>query len=543
LTPPMRSPFTAAGPTVPLPLVVWLLVLTSCFYHHAVREQTWLQSIPLALVEGVLFSAILWITTRLDLARVTIVYLALPYFFFIPGWLNTPTALLLSVVFIFSLWRTLRNTHSVQENHITLQHLIAFLAILLWVNLSGAGGYGYQMGDWLMHNARLRDLTELTWPIRYGENQNLVYYVGYFLPSAIIGKLISLDTGMRSLFPWTVLGVTLAIRWLSVLSQWRFTFLLILIFILFGPMDILNVLFMNLFSPTSLQDEISTMSFNTDFLDFRLWHPIGFFIGNYLSNSFQLYWSPQQVISGWLGAGLLTYLFFSQQLRSFVFVYALLCLWAPFAMIALFPFMLFAVIRQLAIHWRTLITFENMAGAFTLAAVFVIFYFSGSTTKNLSFWVFSRLTSTGHYVLLFAFYLFSWGLYVIAMSSAIRNEESIQKLWFLCLLFALLTLPLYVLGDYADLLCRGSATLTFLLLVFLLRALQNYWQQQRMIRAGFLICLLIAGTGSAYLQNRVAIYQYGQTQPVGSIMDYGNAFPNLGPDNSPFERWFRKKLP
>jgi hypothetical protein len=538
----MKAPLLTLNTTVPLPLAIWLLVLVDCLYHHFIHELSWFQSFPLALVEGGVCGAILWMTTRLDLARVSICYLALPYVFFIPGWLNTPTAILLSVIFIYSLWRTLRNTHSVRENSITVHSLAAFLAILLWVNLSGAGGYGFQISDWMMHNARLHDLTQLAWPVRYGEDQNLVYYVGYFLPAAIVGKLTSLDLGIRSLFPWTVLGVVLAIRWLSVLSQWRMTVVLVLVFALFGPLDLLNVLFMNLSSPTTLENDLSTLMVNTDFLDFRLWHSLGFFIGNYLSNTFQLYWSPQQVISGWLGMGLLTYLFFKGQLRSLLFVYALLCLWAPFAMIALLPFIIFAVIRQLRSQWQLLLTFENGVGAAALAIVFVTFYTSGSTSANLAFWIFSKLHGPG-YLTLLIFYLFAWGLYAITISPVIRQEERIEKLWFLCLLFSLLTLPLYVFGDYADLLCRGSAPLMFLLLVFLLRALQHYWEQQRLVLAGLLICLLLIGTGSALLQNRTALTTYGKTQPVRSIIDYHNAFPNLGPDHSPFERWFRKKLP
>ena len=83
----------------------------------------------------------------------------------------------------------------------------------------------------------------------------------------------------------------------------------------------------------------------------------------------------------------------------------------------------------------------------------------------------------------------------------------------------------------------------FLLLVFLLRALASHWQQGRIIQACILACLLIIGTGSAYLQNQTSLAAYGKTRPVRSIIDYHNAFPNLGPDHSRFERWFRKKLP
>jgi len=539
----MKSSSPSPGTAVPLPLALWLLVLLDCLYQHIVREQSWLESIPLALVEGTVCGVILWMCTRLDLARVSLCYLALPYLFFIPGWLNTPTALCLSVIFLYSLWRTLRATHSVQESRITLQHLAAFTLILLWVNLSGAGVYGYQTPDWFMHNARLHDLTELSWPIRYGENQNLVYYVGYFLPSAMIGKLTSLDIGLRSLFPWTVLGVTLAIRWLSVLGQWRFSFVLVLVFILFGPLDIVNLFLLNLTSATPLLQDFARIQVNTDYLDFRTQYEIGFFLGNTVSNSFQLFWSPQQVISGWLGIALLTFLFFRQQLSSLLFVYALLCLWSPLIMLALSPFMLLAMGWGYRHKQQGMFTFQNTFGAFSLAIIFLVFYFSGGTRDIPHEMIFNKLDWSKHGDALAIFYLASWGLYGMVAATGWKRYTPVEKNWLAVLLFALIVLPTQIFGAFNDLLCRGSAPLMFLLLVFLLRNFAIARQEKRKTPQLILCVLFVLGSGSALLQHHTAIERYGQQKPTATITTYAYASENLGPDNSLFERWFRKDLP
>lgn len=528
---------------LPLPLCFLILFVGDLCYQLTLRNMELPPGLSVALANGLLYSGLLWIGFRLDLARASICYLALPYFLFIPGWLNTPSAFLLSAIFVSSLYFTLSHIQGPRQDQITLQNLLAFILILLWVNLSGAGGYGYQTRDWEVHNARLHDLALLSWPVRYGTDQNLVYYVGYFLPAATIGKLTTLDMGVKSLFPWTALGVMLAIRWLGVLSQWRFSPWLVLIFMLFGPLDIVNFITLILFSPEPSLEAAGAALISLNTLDFILWDPFGFFVGNFLSNTFQLYWSPQQVVAAWLCMGLLTYLFFTKQDRSILFVFSLLCLWAPMPMLAMALLVVLAMSYQIKNRWRALCTFENIFGAVSLLGVFVVFYLGGSSNKNLSFWIFSRLSTIHHFLALLFLYLSAWGIYALSLFSAHRSDERKYRLWFLCLLLSLVLLPFYLFGDYSDLLCRGSAPLMFLLLIFLLRALSVYWHNKRFLHCGLLACLLFAGTASALLNTRVAILNYGQTLPAGSVINHKYAFENLGPDNTAFARWFRKALP
>jgi len=82
----------------------------------------------------------------------------------------------------------------------------------------------------------------------------------------------------------------------------------------------------------------------------------------------------------------------------------------------------------------------------------------------------------------------------------------------------------------------------FLLLVFLLRASRQYWHDHRKTRAVFLLCLLIPGMSSSILTNHNSLKHYGQTQPVASIITYpkGYVYFSLGPDNTLFERLFRR---
>jgi len=112
-------------------------------YHYGFRFANFFESAMLALIDAALFTSILWITTRLDLARVTIIFLVIPYLIFFPGWLNTPTAIIVSIIFLYCATNTLRATTSTTGTSVTTHDLLAFVLIIIWVNLSGAGGYGH----------------------------------------------------------------------------------------------------------------------------------------------------------------------------------------------------------------------------------------------------------------------------------------------------------------------------------------------------------------------------------------------------------------
>ena len=270
-----------------------------------------------------------------------------------------------------------------------------------------------------------------------------------------------------------------------------------------------------------------------------------FFLGNYPGNSFQLYWSPQQLIAGWLCAALMMFLFLQKQLRHIVFIYALLFLWAPLVMVALLPFVVVAVVVTVVFskNQRELFSFENIAGAGSLTAVFVIFYLAGSTDANPSYWLFEAVDWRNKWDLLAVFYLAAWGVYALALIPFILKCESRSKIWFGALVFALAVFPLRIFGEWSDLLCRGSAPLMFILLIYSLRAVHHYWHARQKMRTVMLLCLFIAGSASALLINSVSLLYYGQTEPVKTLLSYNSIYPNFGPDDSLFNQLFRRTLP
>jgi hypothetical protein len=55
--------------------------------------------------------------------------------------------------------------------------------------ISGAGGVGPQGFDQIKHDSVLADLIFHSWPVLFSSEQPLVYYVGYYILPALIGKI------------------------------------------------------------------------------------------------------------------------------------------------------------------------------------------------------------------------------------------------------------------------------------------------------------------------------------------------------------------
>jgi hypothetical protein len=97
-------------------------------------------------------------------------------------------------------------------------------AVTAVVGLNGAGGFGVQTSDWAKHNAVLDDLIRKRWPVVYVTSAGplaLVYYVAYYLPAAVAGKLWGWAAANAVLFAWTVLGAVLGVLWVVVLTRAR----------------------------------------------------------------------------------------------------------------------------------------------------------------------------------------------------------------------------------------------------------------------------------------------------------------------------------
>ncbi len=238
------------------------------------------------------------------LSRLAYLYLLLPFIIFCLGWLRLSIALPTTVLMLWVLWRLwspkrrpelakgsldFEENDQVQNREI-LHIILAILLTGLWVFLSGVGGYAFQNWDHHWRNAVLRDLITFDWPVVYssperGPIKMLVYYVGYWLPAALTGKLLGWKFANLTLFLWTWLGVLLVTLHFG-LKLKTSSLKAILLLIAFSGMDALGALVFARDYPT-------------------LWPPVQhleIWGGNLQYSSFttQLFWVFNQAVPAWL---------------------------------------------------------------------------------------------------------------------------------------------------------------------------------------------------------------------------------------------------
>lgn len=261
------------------------------------------------------------------LIKSAIYYLAIPIIIFLLGWINIFYSIPCVAVFIYIL-KIFLSEISYKKIKIEKKNLLLFIIIisLIWVYISGIGGFGYQNTDFAWRNAMFRDLIEYEWPVKYPtENETfstMIYYIGFWLPSALVGKITNFELANKFLYIWSSIGVMLTfgllIRWLN-----KKSYLAILVFIFFSGNDIIGYLFNNKFN---LGNHIE-------------WWAHYF---QYSSTTTLLFWVFNQAIPAWIITLLILNIGTN---KNVVFIFSLGMIFCPLPLLGLTPIVLFVILN------------------------------------------------------------------------------------------------------------------------------------------------------------------------------------------------------
>jgi hypothetical protein len=331
---------------------------------------------------------------------------------------------------------------------------LAMALAFAWTALSGAGGVGYQRGDWLKHNAVLKDLIEKPWPPAYTvrakgpwmsdeQPRPLVFYLAYYLPAALVGKLAGWWAGNAALFVWTWLGAALALLWARRLGGRAGPWLLVLA----GGLDLLGILVR--------QRRLMPVDLPTD-----TW------AGSWLMQSASglLFWVPHQALGGWLAAAL-TLDGHRRRLspRAATLEAFGAAFWSPFATLGLVPFWALRVARS----WRAwLLAWPNWTFFPLLAGVLGSFYVSIQQPLPSAFLGTRIFGPLGPRYLLYS--LVEWGL-LLALCRPWRLPEW-RGLW-LAAALTLALVPFVRSGLFNDFAMRVPIPALFVLWMLVARRL------------------------------------------------------------------------
>jgi hypothetical protein len=308
----------------------------------------------------------------------------------------------------------------------------------------------------------------------------LVYYLGYYLPAAVAGKIAGWEAANWALLFWTGAGIFLALAWFSCLAG--NAALWVPVFFLFaGGLDAAGALYLR-----------GTIMVN----NLERWaHPWVL-----MSNTPAIFWAPQHSLGGWLASALVLapVLDRAGAARPAALAVAASMFWSPFVTAGLAPFLILLAVTRKESVTRARVCLAAFAA---LGLVLALFYLALERPPHHLF-LGERIfvSRTLKFLTFFVLEILAWVVPVFLATG--RGRERGLLLMSAGLLTALC---FYRVGIYNDLMMRASIPALLLLWVLAARALAA---ERGWLRAG-LAALLLAGAVSPALEMQRALDSAG----------------------------------
>jgi hypothetical protein len=493
---------------------------------------------------------------------VALIYLMLPILIFAFGWLKIYYACMVSAVFFIAFFYSLKDMATI-EIVFDLKQVNVLLSmcvvVMIWVGLSGIGGISFQNMDHEIRNAIFHDLVQYPWPVIYhfsgvqsaqalaGHDGALVYYIAYWLPAALAGKLFGWKVANLALYLWTALGVLLSMYYLSIYVRKKLSFIVVIFFVFWSGLDAVGLLFQHYQFHLGAHIE---------------WWATYF---QYSSNTTTLFWVFNQTIVPWLVVMLMLN---QRNNKNSLLLYALCVPYAPLPSIGLFPFVVYWIFCRhdskleeartntrtlqrfynLLTQIRSMLTFQNIAVSLALGAFISSYFLVNSYIGNRYHGLLISIVHSPA-TLLWCYFLFcvlEFGLYTLIIFPFYKKEPL-----FLITVISLVLIPWYFAGVNNDFVMRASIPPLIILMTYVLRYLFD--RHHRMAKLALVIFFGIGSVTpfneiyrsvivtSCYYSNRLA----NHVQSLSSfqlIKDVG-PFVAIDPEQSFFFKYLGKAVP
>lgn len=376
--------------------------------------------------------------------------------------------------------------------------VIIFFVALLWCQLGGLNGYLYQTADWDCRNAIFRDLITHRWPVVYeSSNSALVYYVGHWLPAALIAKVVealfhsaSLTwfVGRMALWVWTALGISLIVLLLFVFVNAKSTkkrVIAMMVFIFFSGLDCIGMVITHktryLLSPELLHLE---------------WWPMEAY--QYTSITACLYWVFNQSVIPWL----LTLCFLMDEDERNYVTYGVACvICGPLPLIGLAVLMVARAAcrfvtcickRQVRDWFKAVFSPGNILILILIMPLFVLYLFGNnaiSATINSEFFADQTAFFSASYWNrdLIVFFILEVGIYLLL----IWNKHKKDPLYYI-IVVSLLCIPYFHVGMRTDFCTRVSLPGIFIIMAYVAEYLATFFslpkRKRKSVKASKRIC-------------------------------------------------------
>lgn len=276
-------------------------------------------------------------------------YIALPFIIFAAGFLKwyfaIPFTVLTAVAVLFASTEADGIEPPKAGKNTLLKITFVILFITAMVILSGIGGFVWQNNDHATRNTIFDILTEYSWPPKditaKGSEVALIYYIGFWLPSALIGKISSLSAGYVFMALWAVCG--LFIIWYLLCAVHKKTVVYpLIIFLFFSGLDIFGYEIATAFFDPLTKTQIGKWAFSSGsrFSYHIEWWARYF---QYSSHTTQLFWVFNQSIPAWIASLMLL---LEKSNRNLVFIMGLTLLSSTLPFVGLVPIFIWCALCE-----------------------------------------------------------------------------------------------------------------------------------------------------------------------------------------------------
>ncbi|HRR77899.1 MAG: hypothetical protein IJK31_06340 [Ruminococcus sp.] len=439
------------------------------------------------------------------------IYLAIPMYIFFFGWLKTPVAMLMFAVLTAGLLLALKSAPKMDVSQITCANLpkLALMAAMavIWVYLSGIGGFAFQNYDHMWRNGILEKLVDNDWPVIITDTQPyfqkpvaMIYYFALWLPAACVGKVWGMQAAYTFLFYWCVAGVLLVMTLISGLLK-KFSPWIVLAFICFSGLDAVGdfVLF----------NSTGHLWFTSNHLE--NWAP-GFQMS---SMTTQLFWVFNQAIPAWVITLLLLH---QKDNRSIIFIYAFSFMGCTLPSIGMLPILACIGIRRIIQSYdkkkvfkdnaiaiaKEAFTIQNAVCGVMMALLSFLFLKSNSSSSD-GF----RKTEMDRYRMSYLLFIF---LEFMVYYFAIYTRKKRDPLYWVSMA-TLLIVPMISFGPHIDFVMRASIPGLVVLFILIMSALAESSKAKDIKQTAAIIILLSVGGLTAY---------HEIVRSVNTTIDHGN---------------------
>lgn len=404
-------------------------------------------------------------------------YLMLPFIIFIGGYCKPVIAIPVIIIVLISFFLAVKNTDTVVLPEINREAMfkIAIVAVIVinFIIIAGIGRGVWQNDDHTSRNNMFTQLVSYEWPVAIcvgdGTTGALIYYIGFWLPAAIIGKLFGINMGYNAQVLWAFLGIMLV--WFMICSRrkkievWP-----IIVFLFFGGLDYFIIQFFSETAPAFWMDN------HLEYVAF------------YSSFATQLFWAFNQAIPTWVATMLLLH---QKNRKNLVLILGAVMLNATLPFIGMIPIVLYLFFTNSRIKFalknclefsreafRDIFTFQNLLGGGVIGILSFLFLKnneSGQLVEVLSYENGTITNFTGYEGIKWAFarYCFVIFLEVGIYFWCVYKRQKKNSLYYLTMVM-LIVIPFIRVGYAKDFAMRASIPFLVILVLYIIEQLGEY---------------------------------------------------------------------